>query len=253
MPLPRVKLACVLFSSALVLSPVALAGCDRLAATDPAQAARVAASASAELGVLAEKGADSVVVAPTAAETPKAGPGEQTVIPPAASADVTPEAAALSPADFTNSILFDATRAPNDKVFEVDALGSWKLLGVLDANGTVTTAAERGPMALTFRGKGGTVETEREKLPLTWSLATTWPTSCRWTSTTTADSWSGRAPWGACSCSPRWGRATREAFARRAQGARTLQVWCPMGRRLHGACLRVYTISRESIPWIGPT
>ena len=169
MPLPRVKLACVLFSSALVLSPVALAGCDRLAATDPAQAARVAASASAELGVLAEKGADSVVVAPTAAETPQAAPGEQTVIPPAASADVTPEAAALSPADFTNSILFDATRAPNDKVFEVDALGSWKLLGVLDANGTVTTAAERGPMALTFRGKGGTVETEREKLPLTWS------------------------------------------------------------------------------------
>ena len=40
---------------------------------------------------------------------------------------------------------------------------------MLDANGTVTTAAERGPMALTFRGKGGTVETEREKLPLTWS------------------------------------------------------------------------------------
>ena len=159
MPLPRVKLACVLFSSALVLSPVALAGCDRLAATDPAQAARVAASASAELGVLAEKGADSVVVAPTAAETPKAAPGEQTVIPPAASADVTPEAAALSPADFTNSILFDALDGDGACVIEwgeqfLDQLGDDLVRVTLTRLDDAVAPGEEPPRRVAFAACG---------------------------------------------------------------------------------------------------
>lgn len=72
--------------------------------------------------------------------------------------------------DFRNSVLFsvDGNPAPNDKVFSIDAIGEWRLLGAYDADGTLWNADQLPATTLTITENGGTYATDDDRNPIAW-------------------------------------------------------------------------------------
>ncbi len=169
------NLAIALLASMALCAPVPLAGCagktqeggtqQRTVSTqsDGSQGTSSSGNASGTGGAASSSGATSGTTDASATDKSATGDAGATATTPA-------DDGTYDLSDFRNSVLFSVggSPAPNDKVFSVDALGEWRLLGAYDADGTLWTAEQLPATTLTITERGGTYAPDDDRHPITW-------------------------------------------------------------------------------------